>query len=247
LVILPLGGASASGRASDFGPGIAFTALVGTANARATESLGFAISPLLSSDGGEPVNVKLRVTLPAGIHWAGKVPGAAEGCTRTEQEALCTRNVSPTPGTNLAATYGIWPVVAESTGSYTFAASIAETSRPDPNSANDSSSLVVRVGNTVGGVSLKPKSLKAGSDVVASHTVFTLDNEGRTFPLTNGTVTCLAKIGSVRTKSIASFSNGRAICKVKTTKGARGKVVSGTIRTTSAGLMLTKQFNAKLG
>lgn len=246
LVILPSGGASASRAANDFAPGLAYTALVSTPSAKTTESLGFQISPLLSSDGGEPVTVELRVKLPAGIHWAGKAPGAAEGCTRTEDEAVCTKNVTPTSGTNLAATYGLWPVVAERAGSYTIEASMAETSQPDPNPSNDSSSLVVNVRNTLGGVTLKPRPLKAGSDVVASHAVFTLDNEGRTFPLSNGAVTCSAKIGSVKAKSLAAFSGGRATCRVKTPKGAKGKLVTGTIRTTAAGLALTKQFNAKL-
>jgi len=221
--------------------------LVSTSSAKTTESLGFQLSPLLSSDGGESVTVKVRVKLPAGIHWADKVPGSAEGCTRTEADAVCTKNVTPTPGTNLAATYGIWQVVAERPGSYTFEASIAETSRPDPNPANDSSSLTVNVGDRLGGVTLKPKLLKAGSDLEASHAVFILDNDGRTLPLSRGTVACSAKIGPVKAKSIAALSGGRAICKVKTPKSAKGKLISGTIRTTSEGLVLTKQFNLKLG
>ena len=246
LVVLPLG-ASARGVANDFGPGLTSTALVSAPSAKTTESLGFAISTLLSWDGGESGAVKLRVRLPAGLRWASAAPGPAEGCTRTEVEALCTKNVTPTAGTNLAATYGIWRVTATRAGSYTIEATILETSRPDPNPSNDFGSLTVNVGNTLSGVTLKPKLLKAGSEVIASHPVLTLDNEGRTFPISDGAVACSAKIGSGKVKAVGALSGGRATCRMKTPTSARGQLVSGTIRTTSAGLVLTKQFKAKLG
>lgn len=246
LAFLPLG-ASARGVANDFSPSLAFTALVGSPGARSTESLGFSIAPFLSSDGGEPVAVKLGVTLPAGIRWAGRAPGAAEGCTRTEQEAVCSKNVTPPTGTNLAATYGVWQVVAEREGSYKFETTIRETDRPDPNSSNDSASLTVSVGNARGGVTLKPRLPKAGSDVVASHRVLVLDNEGRTFPILKGTVACSARIGSTKAKTKGALSDGRATCRVKAPAGTKGKIVSGTIRTTSSGLVLTKQFRATVG
>ncbi len=189
LAVLPLG-ASARGVSNDLQPSLSFTALVSTPGARSTESLRLSISPFLFWDGGESADVRLRVTLPAGIRWAAKAPGAAEGCTRAEEEAVCSRSVTPTSGTNLAATYGVWHVVAEREGSYTFEATILGSSRPDPNSANDSASLTVSVRNAPGGVTLKPRLPKAGSALVASHRVLILDNEGRTFPVFEGAVTC---------------------------------------------------------
>ena len=246
LALLPLG-ASARGVSNDFSPGLAFTALVSTPSARTTESPSFSISAFLSSDGyGGSATVKLSVTLPAGIHWVGKAPGAKEGCTRTEQEAVCLNTIPPVSGTNLATIYGIWPVVAEREGSYKFDAAILENTRPDPNASNDSASLTVTVGNARGGVTLKPRRPKAGSDVVASHRVFILDNEGRTFPVLKGTVACSARIGSAKAKAIGALSDGRATCRLKTPAGAKGKVVSGTIRTTSSDLVLTKTFRATL-
>lgn len=245
LALLPLG-ASARSVSNDFSPSLAFTALVSSPSARSTEGLGFSISPFLSSDGGESVAVKLGVTLPAGIRWAGRAPGAAEGCTRTEQGAVCSKNVPPPTGTNLAATYGVWQVVAEREGSYKFETTILGTDRPDPNPSNDSASLTVNVGSVRRGVTLKPRLPKAGSDVVASHRVLILDNEGRTFPILKGTVACSARIGSAKAKTIGALSDGRATCRLKTATGAKGRVVSGTIRTTSSGLTLTKQFKATL-
>lgn len=246
LALLPLG-ASARGVANDFSPSLTFTALVSTPGARSTEGLGFSISPFLSSDGGSPVAVELGVTLPAGVRWAASAPGSNEGCTRTEQEAVCTKSVPPPTGTNLAATYGIWQVVAEREGSYTFKATILQTSQPDPNTSNDSASMTVSVGTARGGVTLKPRLPKAGFGVVASHRVLILDNDGRTFPILKGTVACSARIGSAKAKAIGALNDGRASCRLKSPAGAKGKVVTGTIRTTSSGLVLTKQFRATLG
>lgn len=138
-----------------------------------------------------------------------------------------------------------WQVVAEREGSYTFDATLLETSQRDPNTSNDSASLTVSVGEARGGVTLKPRLPGAGSDVVASHRVLILDNEGRTFPIHQGTVACSARIGSAKGKAIGALSDGRATCGLKTPAGAKGKVVRGTIRTTS-GLVLTRQFSATL-
>jgi len=202
----------------------------------------------LTSDGyGGSANVKLSVTLPAGVHWAGNAPGAKEGCTRTEQEAICSNTLRPVSGTNVAQIYGIWQVVAEREGTYKFDAAILENSLPDPNPSNDSASLTVSVRNARGGVTLKPRLPKAGSDVVASHRILVLDSEGRTFPILKGTVACFARIGSSKAKATGALRDGRATCRLSTPSSATGKVVSGTIRTTSSGLVLTKQFRAKLG
>ena len=247
LALLPLG-ASARGVSDDFGPSLSFTALVSSPSSRSTESLSFAISPFLFSDGsGGSASVKIAVTLPAGIHWAGTAPGAREGCTRTAQEAACSATVPPVSGTNVAQVYGVWQVVAERQGNYRFDVALLENSRPDPNASNDTASLAVNVRTVRSGVTLRPRLPRAGQVLVASHRVLVLDNEGRTFPILKGTVACSARIGSVKVKAVGALSDGRATCKLKTLPGAKGKVVSGTILTTSAGLVLTKQFRATLG
>jgi hypothetical protein len=155
--------------------------------------------------------------------------------------------LSPVSGTNLAAVYGVWQVVAAREGSYTFDAAIRESSRPDPNPSNDSASLTVRVGGARGGVTLKPRLPKAGTGIVASHRVLTLDQEGRTFPILKGSVTCFARIGPAKLKARGALNDGRAACTLMTPAGAKGKVVSGTIQTTSSGLVLTKKFVVTLG
>ena len=243
LAALPLG-ASAQNTANDLSPSLNYLALVSTLNGKTTESGSFTIGTSLSWDGGEPVTVKLSLQLPAGIRWAGNAPGG-DGCSRTEEQAVCTKEVTPTEGTNLAATLGPWQVVAERAGSYTFEAAILSTSRPDPNPSNDSTSMTVNVRDVPGGVALKPNLPKAGFDVVASHGVF-IQSPDRTFPVVEGSVSCSANIGSVTAKAKGALSSGRATCTIKTRKSATGKLISGTIRTASAGLVSTKEFRVKL-
>jgi hypothetical protein len=246
LAILLPHGASARSAGDDFSAHLSYAALVTTPRGQATESLAFTIQPLVSWDGGEPGSVTLRVELPDGVTWATGGPGPPAGCTRTPRQAVCTSKVTYT-GTNLAAAFGSWALAAARPGSYAFSAAVAETARPDPNPANDSVSLTVDVKNAgTGGVALKPARPKTSSTLTASIPVWVYAEAGN-YPLSQGSVSCAARIASAKAPAKGTLDGGRASCAVRIGKGASGKSLRGTILVTSAGLRVVKAFSARIG
>jgi hypothetical protein len=236
---------TAGSQANDLSANLGFTALVSSPRGSATESLGFAIAAYIVWDATEPVTLELQVALPAGIRWAGVPPGSADGCISTATRAVCTRAVTPTPGTNLAAAFGEWAVVAERPGSYTFDAKVASKNGPDPDPSNDATSMTVTVAPSAGGVSLRPRTAAAGSTVTASLAIF-VRSPDRTTPAAQARASCVARIGSKRVTAKAAFTGTRATCSVKTPSTARGKLLTGTLRTVSGPLILTKPFRLRL-
>jgi hypothetical protein len=237
---LPASG-SARGSANDLAVNLNYTALVSARGGPSTETLSFAIGALLTWDGGAPATVEVVVSLPPGIRWASPRPGATEGCASTPEQAVCTKSVTATPGTNLAASFGEWLVVAERPGSYPFEATV--TSAADRNPANDRTAMTVVVGNRRAGASVT--STRAGSTVVASHPVY-VQSPDRVFPVVEAAVSCTARLGSKRVTAKGRLLRSRATCTIATSVRDRGKRLSGTLRTRSGALVLVKPFAATL-
>ncbi len=210
VVALPAA-AMAHRAAGNFSPSLAYTALV-TKGGKATETLDFAIAAYVGWDGGDAATIQVRVTLPAGVRWSGPAPGAADGCTSSATGAACTKAVVPTPGTNLAAAFPAWRVVAERRGSYTFEVAVGLTGDPDP--SDDTSSMTVEVGSASAAVALKPRPTRAGTTVVASHPVY-LTSADQTQPLAVGAVRCAVKIGPKIVPAKGSLNAGRSTCAVR--------------------------------
>lgn len=250
LVAMLIPGAAVARAASDdFLPALAHTALVSARNGGAIANQRFTISAQVVWNGAQNAagEVKITVTLPAGISWAGPAAGPGQGCTRSAEQATCAAKVSPGQGTNLAAAFGIGTVVAQSPGTYTFSAAITETSAPDPNPSNNTTSMQVAVGRTpAGGVKLKPPRPMAGVTVVAAMSVWSRTDQ-ETFPLDTGSVSCTAVIGKAKLPARGALSAGRATCTMKTPKTAKGKTLKGTMTASAGGAQLTRSFSTRVG
>jgi hypothetical protein len=238
LVVLPAG-AMARGTANDLSPSLSYSALVSAPSGRSTETLSFALNAYVSWDGGDASSIELTVTLPAGLHWAGSPAGCVPGASG----ATCTKAITPTSGTNLAAAFPTWRVVADRAGTYTVETSVE--SALDGNASNNTGSLSIPVSTKVTGVALRPRAPKAGSTVVASHPLY-VTSADRTFAAAEASVRCQVKIGTKAVAAKGTHGGGKSSCTFRTPATARGKVVTGTVRSTSGGLVLNKQFRVKL-
>lgn len=225
--------------------GLSSRPLPGTSEAR-----GFTIQAklgLVGSDGGP---VRVTVTLPEGVVWGRRSPTTTSGCTVSGLQVVCLRDVAPPPGTNRAADFGIWDVVARETGTHTFEATV-ETPPTDVDASNNATTLTVRTAAAVGGVALRPARPTVGGTLVASHPVWMRSGNPASFeratPLGFGSVRCTAAIASAKVKAVGSLRSGSAVCTTRIPKDARGKVLRGTIETTSGGLVLTKTYSTRIG
>lgn len=238
-------GAQAFARSSadDYSLGLAHAALNSRPTPGLSEPLRFTLHPVVTVIGSSGGEIRIGVTLPEGLSWGARGPSSSNGCTTVSPvRAECVRNVVVTEGTNRAASFEGWDVVATRPGTYTIEGTV-ESATGDPNPADNSASLTVRVEPAAGGVALRPRRPLAGKTVVAAHSVWLRMAEQVT-PVATGSVRCKARIGGTATTARGALNGGRATCTIKIPSGAKGKALRGTITTSSGGLQLVKAFAA---
>lgn len=217
-----------------------------------TRGLSFQIGIEIASSAGVERQITARISLPAGLRWGNDGPDPSEGCTASDP-AVCTTRLQRNP----VGTYGagwVWDVVADRAGAYVITSSV-ESSEPDPNPSNNTSTFrfeVVQPGGggpsgggatavSAGTVRVTPKSPKAGTVVVASVSVRAGGSAVRPTALR-----CTGTIGAAKLAGRPRSGAGSATCRYRTPKAARGKTLRGTVTFTARGKRLTRRFAAKL-
>lgn len=232
--------------AGDFSVSLDYNALSSRAVPGTSESLAFTVQASLTLLGNEAGPVRLTVTLPASVGWGRRTPAGTDGCTVTPDGAVCTRTVVPPSGTNRAADFGIWDIVAKQAGTHAFEATVAAPAT-DVDLSNNTTTLTVRTAPAPAvGVVLRPVRPSAGGRLTASHPVWLRSgNPGdfeRATPVGFGEVRCAATIGGAKAPVTGTLRSGTAVCTVRIPKASAGKTLRGTIVTTSGGLSLTKTY-----
>lgn len=216
-------------------------------------ALNFVAGYLVRNRGPDPATVKVRIELPAGLHWGNDAPDPSEGCTVGET-SVCSVPLG-TQGNFALSAWG-WDVVADTTGSYTLNVQVIESSTSDPDTSDNASSVTVVVTQPAGGsgggsgsaavaasaVKVSPTKPKAGSTVVASVRV----TRGGS-PVKPTRIACAATIGKTRIKGGAKSSSGIASCLFKTPKTGKGKRMVGSVSFRAGGQSFAKRFAARLG
>jgi hypothetical protein len=217
-----------------------------------TRGLTFQIGFEIASSAGVERQITARISLPAGLRWGNDGPDPSEGCTASDP-AVCTTRLQPNP----VGTYGagwVWDVVADRAGTYVVTSSV-ESSEPDPNPSNNTSTFrfeVVQAGGggptggggtavSAGTVKVTPKSPKAGTVVVARVSVRAGGSAVRPTA-----VRCTATIGAAKIAGSPRSAAGSATCRYRTATVARGKTLRGTVSFNARGKKFSKRFAAKL-
>lgn len=224
-----------------------------------TAGLTFSIVTEVEGTTGVVRPVSVRLALPTGLRWGADAPGPADGCSG-DATITCAKTMTR-DGAGTARASWRWGVVAASTGPYEITGS-ASSDEPDPNAANNTSTLRFEVtqsttgGGSGGGtgsggsgttavsastVKLSPAKPKAGSTLVAAVRV----TRGGS-PVKPTGITCTATVGKTKVKGGAKSSSGLASCLFKTPKAGRGKAMLGTVSFEAGGQSFTKRFSARL-
>jgi hypothetical protein len=210
----------------------------------------FVAGVVLSSVGPDPVGVRARFELPPGLHWGSDAPDPSENCTGTVNVGDCRTPADLDPNQFRGDSGWVWNVVADAPGSYVLKAEIVETSTPDTDPTDNSSSVTVVItgsdngsgsGVTIGRVKLSPAAPRAGSVVVARVRVTSSGSPTRPTKLT-----CNAKVGAVAIRGRAQATVGTATCVFRTRKTMSGKRLRGTLSFTASGARIVKHFVVKL-
>lgn len=227
----------------------------GTAN---VPVLDFIAGLAVNNAGPDVATVKARFELPPGLRWGADGPDPSEDCTDgTTTTCQVTLGNSPA-GTPAQESALGWNVVADAPGSYTLKAQVVESSTPDPNTADNSSTITVVVTQaaeggsggsggsgakaTASAVRVSPAKPKAGSPVSATVRV----TAGGTSIKPTG-VLCTGALAGVKVKGTAKAASGIASCRYRTPKSAKGKTLRGKVSFSAHGTKFTKSFSAKLG
>jgi hypothetical protein len=221
-----------------------------------TRGLTFQIGIEIASSAGVERQITARVSLPAGLRWGNDGPDPSEGCTASEP-AVCTTTLQRNPVGTFGAGW-VWDVVAERAGPYVVTSTV-ESSEPDPNPSNNTSTFrfeAVQAGGgsgssgggggggtavTAAAVKLTPQSLKAGTVVVASVRV-----RAGGSPVRPTGLRCTGTIGGAKLAGTPGSAAGTASCRYRTARGAKGKMLRGTIAFSARGKKFTRRFAAKL-
>jgi hypothetical protein len=215
-----------------------------------TTSLNFKIFVEVSSAGGVEQRFTATIRLPAGLRWGADGPDPSEGCSGTEP-AVCTQTMQRNQAGTVAGGW-TWDVVAERAGAYEITATV-QPERPDPNVANNTSTLRFEVrprtsggGGTASGVAassvkLVPTRPRAGSVIAASVRVSAAGTGVRP-----SNIRCRATVGGAGLPVTARAGVGIATCLVRSPKTAKGKTLRGTISFAAAGRTFTRRFAARL-
>ncbi|MDX6410003.1 MAG: hypothetical protein QOE13_3074 [Gaiellaceae bacterium] len=212
--------------------------------------LGFVAGGVVTSVGPDPVGVHMRFELPPGLHWGADAPDPSENCVGTATVGDCRTPADLDPNQFRGDAGWIWNVVADAPGSYVLKAEILETSTPDTDPTDNSSSVTVVItgssnggasGVATGAVKLSPAAPRAGSVVVARVRVTSAGSPTRPTKLA-----CSAKAGAVAIPGSARATVGTATCVLRTRKSMSGKTLRGTLTFTAGGTRIVKHFAAKL-
>jgi hypothetical protein len=218
-----------------------------------TTGLEFGINAEIEGSTGVAHPVTLRLVLPAGLRWGKSAPASTDGCIG-DASVVCTGPLAPDSAGTVRAAWR-WDVVATAPGSYEITGT-ASSNEPDPNSANNSSTLQFEVvqptsgggsggGGTAavkaGAVKLAPAKPKAGSRVVASVRV----TRGGS-PVRPSGIACAASVGRAKVKSKGKGTSGFASCIFTTPKTAKRKNLAGSISFRAGGRSFSKRFSTRL-
>ena len=219
-------------------------------------SLRFFVYAILFPDpqNSATVQTKVHIVLSDGLQWGADAPDPVdETCTSTPTTGDC--QLSLLPGQTSDGYY--WNVTAAQPGTYTYQASIVESSETDPNLSNNTSSLTIRVtdepsggGGGGGGAAVvsasaakvTPTKPVAGKRVSA---IVQVKTDGA--PVTPTSVKCSGSIGAVKLSGTPRARIGRAICVYRTPRGAKGKLFKGAVSLRVRGQGIRKTFSARLG
>jgi hypothetical protein len=210
----------------------------------------FVAGAVLASVGPDPVGVRMRLELPPGLHWGSDAPDPSENCTGTVNAGDCHTAADLDPNQFRGDSGWVWDLVADAPGSYILKAEIVETSTPDTDPTDNSSSVTVVItgsdksgnsGVTTGPVKLSPAAPRAGSVVVAR--VRVTSSGGPTRPTK---LACSAKVGAVAIRGRTQATVGTAACVLRTQKTMSGKTLRGTLIFTASGARIVKHFAVKL-
>ena len=219
-------------------------------------SLRFFVYAILFPDpqNSATVQTKVHIVLSDGLQWGADAPDPVdETCTSTPTTGDC--QLSLLPGQTSDGYY--WNVTAAQPGTYTYQASIVESSETDPNLSNNTSSLTIRVTDepsggggggggaavvSASGAKLTPTKPVAGKAVSA---IVQVKTDGA--PVTPTSVKCTGSIGVVKLRGTPRARLGRAICVYRTPRGAKGKLFKGAVSLRVRGQGIRKTFSARLG
>jgi hypothetical protein len=210
----------------------------------------FMAGAVITSEGPDPVGGHMRFELPLGLHWGSDAPDPSENCTGTATVGDCRTSADLDPNQFRGDAGWVWNVVADAPGSYVLKAEIIETSTPDTDPTDNSSSVTVVItgssnvsgpGVATGAVKLSPVAPRAGSVVVARVRVTSGGS-----PIRPTRPSCSAKVGAVAISGSAHATVGTATCVLRTKRRMSGKTLRGTVIFTADGTRIVKHFAAKL-
>jgi hypothetical protein len=217
-------------------------------------SLHFFVYAILFPDPLSPATAqtKVHIELSGGLQWGADAPDPVdETCTSTPTTGDC--QLSLRPGQTSDGYY--WNVTAAQPGTYTYQATIVESSEADPNVSNNTSSLTIRVtdepagggGGAAGVVSASAAKLTPARPVAgkAVSAIVQVKTDGE--PVTPTSVSCTASIGRVKLKGTPRARLGKAICVYRTPRAGKGKLFKGAVSSSVGGQRIRKAFSVRLG
>jgi hypothetical protein len=210
----------------------------------AVRKLEFAVGVQVENQGpDESTSARVRLVLPSGLHWGADAPDPSENCTHTDTVADC-RTPGPmdaTAGSTRAAGWA-WDVVAAAQGRYVLRGELVESTPPDPDPTDDTSTVTVVVKTAAGPVvaspvRIKPAIPKAGAPFSASVRV-TMDGA----PVNTHTPACAAAFGNFSYSWTARAIRGLVTCVYRTPKAAKGKTLRGSVTFAAQGRKFVRRF-----
>jgi hypothetical protein len=203
--------------------------------------LSFRAGISIQTIGPDPApDVRGRFELPAGLHWGVDLPDPSEGCTGTASTASCLFGEPLVPNDMREGWF--WDVVADVPGTYVLRAE-GEASVPDPDTSDNASTVtvIVRARAAATAVRVAPSKPKAGSVVAASVGVTA---GGK--PVEPTAVSCAGRIAGSRVAGTPRAGSGKATCRYRTPKSAKGKILRGTIAFQANDERISRRFAVKL-
>lgn len=218
-----------------------------------TAGLNFRILVAANGLSGVAQVVTVRISLPSGLQWGTDAPDSTDGCTSTQNSAVCTKEMAPSPAGTLNAVWS-WRLVADRPGLYEVSATV-EPAESDPDLSNNSTTFRFEVTLPASGggggssatvaasaVKLTPAKPKAGSLVAATVRV-TVDGA----PVRPSKLNCTGRLGSAALAGSPRVRAGSATCSYRTPRTAKSKTLRGAVSFTAREKRFTKRFSTKLG
>jgi hypothetical protein len=210
--------------------------------------LTFAVGVNVANQGpDEATAAHVRLVLPSGLHWGVDAPDPSENCIATDTVADC-RSPTPLDATDTAnrAAGWSWDVVAAAPGRYALNAELVESTPPDPNPADDASTVTVAVKTSAGpvvasAVRITPAIPRAGAPVSVRVRV-TVDGA----PVNTHAPVCTGKLPNFGFSWLGRATLGLVTCVYRTPAAAKGKTLRGTVGFTARGKTFVRRFAVTL-